>query len=210
MDSLIFDVDGTLWDAVHNLSLCWNETAAIYEYPLHSTYEDIKALMGRSSEQIAASLFPKFSKKKRLEVYKVGCSRQLAYLREGRPRVPMLYEGIPEVIRTLAQKYKICIVSNCECGYIETFLDMNNLNEFVVDHLCIGDTGKLKDENLKLIVGRNELKSPWYIGDTAGDLRACKKAEIPFIYAAYGFGNIEDYGVKIDKPWELIELADKL
>ena len=82
MDSLIFDVDGTLWDAVHNLSLCWNETAALYNYPLHSTYEDIKALMGRTTEQIAAALFPDFSKEKGLEVYMVGCSRQLAYLRE--------------------------------------------------------------------------------------------------------------------------------
>ncbi len=210
MDSLIFDVDGTLWDAVHNLSLCWNETAALYNYPLHSTYEDIKALMGRTTEQIAAALFPDFSKEKGLEVYMVGCSRQLAYLREGRPKVPILYEKIPEVIRILAQKYKICIVSNCECGYIETFLEMNHLNEFVVDHLCIGDTGKLKAENIKLIIERNNLKSPWYVGDTEGDLKACQKAGVPFIYATYGFGKLEEYSIKIDKPWDLIEMTGVL
>ena len=35
------------------------------------------------------------------------------------------------------------------------------------------------------------LKSSVYVGDTQGDASACEKAEVPFIYAEYGLGNVE-------------------
>ncbi|MFR7899958.1 MAG: hypothetical protein ACLU6Y_09110 [Ruminococcus sp.] len=34
-----------------------------------------------------------------------------------------------------------------------------------------------------------DLKDPVYVGDTLGDFNACRKADIPFIFAEYGFGS---------------------
>ena len=34
---------------------------------------------------------------------------------------------------------------------------------------------------------RNGLSEAVYVGDTQGDANSCKEAEIPMIYAAYGF-----------------------
>ena len=66
---------------------------------------------------------------------------------------------------------------------------------------------KNKDENIRLIIERNNLKSPVYVGDTQGDFDACKKAGVPFIWAAYGFGKdvVADAG-KIDEFSELEKL----
>ena len=38
---------------------------------------------------------------------------------------------------------------------------------------------------------RNNLSNPVYVGDTAGDASAAREAEIDFIYAEYGFGEVE-------------------
>ncbi len=78
----------------------------------------------------------------------------------------------------------------------------------IKDFACFGHTGKPKDETLRLIVARNKLKKPAYIGDTQGDYEACKKAEVPFIWAAYGFGRPEDenYYAKIEAFPEIKKL----
>lgn len=39
------------------------------------------------------------------------------------------------------------------------------------------------------VVERQNLKTACYIGDTAGDEDAAAKAGVPFLHAAYGFGN---------------------
>ncbi len=45
-----------------------------------------------------------------------------------------------------------------------------------------------------------------YVGDTQGDRNAARLAGIPFVYASYGFGNVEDYDYKIDRFPELVDM----
>ena len=63
----------------------------------------------------------------------------------------------------------------------------------------------------RLITERNQLKKPVYVGDTQGDFEACQKAEVPFIWAAYGFGRPDsnDYYAKIESFTELEELLQE-
>ncbi|MFP3471895.1 hypothetical protein R0J90_17765, partial [Micrococcus sp. SIMBA_144] len=56
-----------------------------------------------------------------------------------------------------------------------------------------GRTGLSKGENIQLIIERNNLTSPIYVGDTEGDRKAARYARIPFIYAQYGFGQVTEY-----------------
>ncbi|MFQ9344755.1 MAG: HAD family hydrolase [Coprococcus sp.] len=53
------------------------------------------------------------------------------------------------------------------------------------------DTGS-KNESIRLLMERNHLQDVVYVGDTSGDFDACQKADVPFIYASYGFGDIPD------------------
>jgi phosphoglycolate phosphatase len=50
------------------------------------------------------------------------------------------------------------------------------------------------------------ITSAIYIGDTQGDLEAARQAGIPFIFAAYGFGNPERWDTKIEKFEDLLTL----
>ncbi|MDD6293931.1 MAG: HAD family hydrolase, partial [Eubacteriales bacterium] len=53
---------------------------------------------------------------------------------------------------------------------------------------------------------RNNIKNAAYVGDTQGDANAAKIAGIDFIYAEYGFGNVEEYTFAIKKFKDLLTL----
>ena len=50
------------------------------------------------------------------------------------------------------------------------------------------------------------MKNPIYVGDTNGDMEASYYAGIPFVYAAYGFGDVESFDYKIDDISELLNI----
>lgn len=66
------------------------------------------------------------------------------------------------------------------------------LGKYIKDFLCFGQTQVPKNESIRLLMERNHLQDVVYVGDTSGDFDACQKADVPFIYASYGFGDIPD------------------
>ena len=53
---------------------------------------------------------------------------------------------------------------------------------------------------------RNELKHPVYVGDTQGDCNAAKLANIPFVFASYGFGEVDGYDYMIEEISDIVNL----
>ena len=80
------------------------------------------------------------------------------------------------------------IVSNCQSGYIETFLRLNHLEDFFEDIECWGNTGQPKPQNLRSVIERNNLVAPIMIGDAEGDETAARACGVPFAFVEYGFG----------------------
>lgn len=109
-----------------------------------------------------------------------------------------LYPNTRETIINLSRKYKLYIVSNCVKGYIESFLNTSGLKAYFDDYESYGNTLLSKGENIKLVIERNNLKNPIYVGDTKGDMEASYYAGIPFVYATYGFGKVESFDYKIN------------
>ena len=64
-----------------------------------------------------------------------------------------------------------------------------------------------KGKNIMKICRDYKLKAPVYVGDTMGDYNACLEAEVPFIWAAYGFGQVDIPWKRIDIPAELLEIC---
>ncbi len=88
----------------------------------------------------------------------------------------------------LAKARPLFIVSNCQSGYIETFLQRSGLSSIFKDSECWGNTGLSKSENLRRIIERNDLRRPVFVGDTDSDARAANDCGIPFVFVTYGFG----------------------
>ena len=97
-----------------------------------------------------------------------------------------MYPQLEETLKNLSARFPLFIVSNCQAGYIEVFLQATGFGHYFKGHLCPGDTGMAKAENIMKIRDDFDLKDPVYVGDTLGDFNACRKADIPFIFAEYG------------------------
>lgn len=63
-----------------------------------------------------------------------------------------------------------------------------------------------KGDNILKIIQDYKLSSPVYVGDTAGDYSACRQANIPFVFASYGFGHVENPDYTISELKDLISL----
>ena len=115
---------------------------------------------------------------------------------------------LDETLKTLSEKYPLYIVSNCQKGYIEVFLQSSGLGKYFRGHLCFGDTGLEKHDTIRKLMDTYHLKDTVYVGDTMGDFLSCQKAGVPFVFASYGFGNVPEPNYWISKPSDLIRLFD--
>ena len=116
------------------------------------------------------------------------------------------YAGIKETMAALAKNHRLFIVSNSQCGYPELCMEKLGLTDYISGHLCFGDTGTEKGETIRRLMDRHGITDACYIGDTQGDCDAADQAGIPFIFAAYGFGNPSHYAAKIQKFEDLLGL----
>ena len=204
VDSIIFDLDGTLWDSRKEVAGAWSEVMSKYNYNRKSiTFQEISDLMGKTIDEIEDILYPELTKEKRTAIlYQCG-ENEIGYLSKHGAK---LFDNLEDTLDELSKKYKLFIVSNCQPGYIEAFLDYYDLNKYFVDHECPKNAQTVKSDNIKLIVERNDLKNPVYVGDTQGDANATKDAGLEFVFASYGFGNVEEYQYKIEKIEDLLDL----
>ena len=205
MDSIIFDVDGTIWDSTQSVADSWN--IAIKKHSgLNLTLDPVSLsrVFGKTMTEIADAVFPGLDPAERVKLLDFCFEEENRYL-ETHPGI--VYEGVAETIRELAGHYPLFIVSNCQCGYIEVMLKTTGLAPYIKDHLCFGETQTPKGDTIRTLVGRNGLKAPVYVGDTQGDADACSAAGVPFIFAEYGFGNVPDAKMRIRTFRDLKELC---
>jgi len=204
-DSIIFDLDGTLWDSTGNVALAWQSAMDQVDYVKEvMTVERVKSITGMAYNVIFDTLFPNLDTIQRDELMALCAKSELEILHT---KGGDLYPTLNETLGYLAGKYKLFIVSNCQSGYIEVFLKLSGMGHYFTGHQCYGTKGNPKAENIKDIVNDYNLASPVYIGDTMGDYTSATKAGVPFIFANYGFGVVESGQIAtISTFGELVEL----
>lgn len=207
-EAIIFDLDGTLWDSTKEAAQVWKEIAskntAITD---EITGPILKKLYGLPLEEIAVRLFSSVSREVAIATMEECVVAQCEFLEKHKGK---LLGNVESTMRKLKKQYQLLIVSNCKSGYIEAFLAGNQLSDCFIDHECPGGTGKLKADNIRIIMERNHIKSAIYVGDTMGDGQAAHEAGLDFIYANYGFGEATEYEYQIDSIEELIQLMESI
>lgn len=187
-DAVLFDLDGTLWDSSREVLHCWNRVLR----PLgrHVTEAQMAQLMGLTPREIGDLMFPDLSVEERYTLTFRCLDAEPPYLYE---RGAKLYPSVRETLRELRERYFIGLISNCTEDYALSFLHAHGLEGLFDDHETAGRTGLDKEQNIRLVLERNKIRRAVYIGDTAKDPAAAEAAHIPFIYADWGFGDLDDY-----------------
>lgn len=204
VDSIIFDLDGTLWDTTHIGAKVWSEAAEKYGVNVEITADDLRDLYGLPTEMIAMELFKDFPKEVAFKIMEESCENQCPYLEDDGG---ILFPALKETLVQLKKEYPLFIVSNCQEGYIQSFIKGNGLEGYFEDFEYPGRTGLSKSDNIQLIMKRNKLRNPIYVGDTKGDATASREAGIPFVYASYGFGDVANYDEAITTLKGILRLS---
>ena len=202
---IIFDMDGTLWDSAEGVAKSWTRIVnREYDKERIISVEDIHGVMGKTMDKIAEVLFPELAEGPRLELLEKCCKDENAYLRE---HGGVLYPELEETLTELQKEYHLYIVSNCQSGYIEAFLEHYGFGHYFEDIECFGNNGLQKGENIRRLAERNGLTKAVYVGDIQGDYDATMEAGLVFIHAAYGFGTIAQETAKISCFKDLLRVA---
>jgi phosphoglycolate phosphatase len=194
-DSLIFDMDGTLWDAVDTYTESWNLVFKKLNIDRVILREYLVERIGWDGNKVMLEVLPEFDVERRKEIYADvnEFRRQLLPQNGG-----ILYNGVLEGLKQLATKYQLFILSNCGKGIIRIFIDWAGIDDYITDEIAFGINNMPKNHNIKMLADAHQLKTPVYIGDTAGDGEQSRLACVPFVFVSYGFGNTDDFDLKFD------------
>lgn len=199
-DAYCFDLDGTLWDAIEATVVAWNRVATRYELrttPI--TRRDLEGTTGRPIAECVRNLLGEalpVNLEDLIEEIEVEEARCI----DGRSA--SIYPGVQAVVAELSGSRPLFIVSNCQAWYIERFFEISGLADHFTAWNCHGHAGEEKGvmvSDFAIDRGRTI-----YVGDTITDQRAAEFAGVDFGYAAYGFGQVERFDLRLERFGDLL------
>ena len=204
-ESLIFDIDGTLWDSRALVAEGYNiqlEKEGLQH--LFVNADILKPLFGKVMTEIADAILSSIDPKERYDLMERCMATENEYLFQNPCNIG--YPKVKETLEALSQKHRLFIVSNSQCGYPELCIDKLGLGDYIEGHMCFGDTGTSKGQTILTLMKKHNIRSAVYIGDTQGDREACLEAGVPFIFCTYGLGSANGWDAKIDGIEELLNM----
>jgi phosphoglycolate phosphatase len=187
IDAVVFDLDGTLWDTCATCAIGWNNVLRRHGIAFREiTAEDIRGIMGLPHDECVRRVFVGFPDHQLALLTHETALEDTRLVAELGGR---LYPGVADGVARLSARLPLFIVSNCQAGYIETFLGGTGLGRHFRDFECWGNTGLSKAANLERLVERNALTAPILVGDAPGDQSAARECGVSFVYADWGFGD---------------------
>ena len=207
-ESLIFDIDGTLWDSRALVAEGYNiQLKAEGLEHLFINAEILRPLFGKVMTEIADVILASIPAEERYDLMERCMNTENEYLHQNECRIG--YPKVKETMAELAKKHRLFIVSNSQCGYPELCIEKLGLGDYISGHMCFGDTGTSKGQTIRTLMKKHNIESCVYIGDTQGDHEATVEAGIPFIWCTFGFGTPAGYVAKVDTFDALLALEEE-
>lgn len=184
--ALLFDMDGTLWNAVSSYATIWNTTFrefGVRRAPVSE--QELIALMGQRLEDFIGRLVPPGEDKPGLLDAVFANEKRMMPQLGG-----VLYDGVRDTLERLSKRLPLFLVSNCGADGLNNFLNYTGLRAFFKDSLTAGETGRPKSDNIRALVTRYKLRDSYYVGDTVTDAVSAREAGTGMIWCRYGFGSV--------------------
>jgi phosphoglycolate phosphatase len=200
-DAIIFDIDGTLWDASQTSADGWNSGLEMLRIDRRVSAAGIRSVTGNSYETCVDILLPGL-RSSYPDLFQTLNDCEMVAIKS---RGGKFYDGAIEWIRGLSRDFKIFLVSNCQEWYMDLFLGFSGIEEVLTGFDCHGVSGLSKDQMLSRIKNDYRLNNPVYVGDTAGDETAARIASVDFVHVSWGFGKPEGDTKCVETFRELVE-----
>lgn len=200
-DSLIFDMDGTLWDATDSYAAVWNASFEHFGLAKRITRDDLCPYMGMTLDRIIAGLLKDQTIDAPAFIADLHATEQQLMPRLGGRPFPGLRQGLEQ----LSSCYRLFMVSNCGRYGLRDFGVFTGTSHCFTATLSHGQNPVPKSENIGRIISQYLLQAPVYVGDTQSDCDQAHRAGVPFVFAAYGFGCCSDPDASFSSFQDLVE-----
>lgn len=217
MDTIIFDLDGTLLDTLEDLTDSVNYAMEKFGFPLH-TIEEIRSFVGNGAPKLIERSIPQGKENPSYDAVLAAFKEHYAAHCEDKTNP---YAGIMELLAKLKDKgYRMAVVSNKFDGAVKRLC-----KKYFGGYLeaAIGESADVKRKPAPDTVYRalRELSCDnsraVYVGDSEVDIQTAKNASLPCISVTWGFrtaGQLKAAGadekLMIGHPQELLPLLAKL
>jgi phosphoglycolate phosphatase len=200
-DALIFDLDGTLWDAAEPTTRGWNAALERLGAQTRVTVEGIRSVAGTPFVGCVEILVPELCPPTEATLQTLDIDERAALIEVG----GTLFPGVAAGLGDLADVYPLYLVSNCQDWYLDLFMDKSGLAECFAGADCNGLSGLGKADMLLRLADTHGLENAVYVGDTQGDHDSTREAGMSFAFARYGFGSVSEPAPAFDSFGALVD-----
>lgn len=199
---IVFDLDGTLWNTEEAYIDTYRRISKDFPF-CNATDDEVRACLGQKLEEVVKRLFSGFEDKKQIAQLSVQ------YVIEYCLRNPHFYsDNLVDIFKTLSKKYNLYIISNCPRDFLDSFLTVSKISEYLVDTFSI--TEGAKNEHLRKIT-KNYTERILFVGDSQYDYDEIENhSSVHFCFAKYGYLDCEKYEYYINSLDEIVKLANKI
>ncbi len=187
MDTIIFDLDGTLLNTLEDLTDSVNYAMEKFGFPVH-TIEEIRSFVGNGAPKLIERSIPQGTENPSYEAVLAAFKEHYAAHCEDKTKP---YEGVMELLAQLKEKgCRMAVVSNKFDGAVKRLC-----KKYFGSYLetAIGESADVKRKPAPDTVYRalHELSCDGsravYVGDSEVDIQTAKNASLPCISVTWGF-----------------------
>jgi phosphoglycolate phosphatase len=203
---IIFDFDGVLVDSFQFLKNTYKRIGNVLHIKLGESDEYFRELF-------ELDWMETYKKLNILAKDKINISEFIYHIESNKHKKTLKpYDGIPELLKKLSQKYKLAIVSNSYKEGMITVLERYDVLKYF-EIIFDANDGQIKPHPDLLLKCLNHfnIKSneAFFIGDMDGDIVAGRAAGIKTIAVTYGYHTkqrLKDADYIIDNPNEILSI----
>lgn len=184
INTILFDLDGTILDTLKDITNALNFTLRKFNYPERKDYE-VRSFLGNGAKPLVSKAL-----NNNLEELDQILPFYINHYENNSEIFTKPYDGINELLQSLKGKYKLGVVSNKHQEAVEKIINKYFPNVF---DIIMGETKEIpkKPAPDMLHIAINRLNTTHektlFIGDSEVDILTAKNAGVDVIAVAWGF-----------------------
>jgi phosphoglycolate phosphatase-like HAD superfamily hydrolase len=210
----LFDLDGTLYSSRRILPDAYAEGIEDFNQSHPNsvavpTESEIFSQVGNPVDTIYRNLFPDLTAGCRHDLQQAIFSSLLTKITEGKGK---LFDGVTEVLETLASDRPLAIVTNAQTRYMNAVMETHDLEQYFQAWLCNDDAPNgNKSELVEAHLNRFSTapENTLLVGDRDSDRKAAETHDVNFIGCRYGYGP-NDFPSSVTSLNSITELPDAI
>lgn len=195
LQSLIFDMDGTLFQTEKILELSLDDTfnhlRSLQLWDTVTPIDKYREIMGVPLPKVWEALLPNHSSEVRAQTDAYFLERLIENIRSGKGALYPNVEGIFSYLKE--NNYSIYIASNGLTEYLQAIVSYYNLNNWVTETFSIQQIQTLnKGDLVKTIIEKYNIKRAAVVGDRLSDIHAAKDNGLIAIGCNFDFAQADE------------------